>query len=81
LATLFATGERYVRLTPAGKVKPWLWVVRTLQGGQWYTEILPNEDRFHRLGALGTGDIERVVVNVVDRVGTVSLPTTLRVAR
>jgi uncharacterized lipoprotein YddW (UPF0748 family) len=76
-----ATGEPYVRLTPGGKKAPWLWVVRTLQGGQWKTEILPNEDRLHRLGALGTGEVERVVVNAVDRVGNLSAPTTLHLPR
>lgn len=76
-----ATGEPYVRLTPGGKEKPWLWVVRTLQGGQWYTEILPNEDRLHRLGAAGTGDIQAVVVNVVDRVGNLSPPVRVRMVR
>jgi hypothetical protein len=55
--------------------------VRTLQGGQWKTEILPNEDRLHRLGALGTGEVERVVVNAVDRVGNLSAPTTLHLPR
>ena len=74
LVTSAATGERYVRLAPGGKEKPWLWVVRTLQGGQWTTEILPNEVRSHRLGATGVGNIERVVVNAVDRVGNVSPP-------
>ena len=74
-ATLFsssATGEPYVRLTSAPGSKPWLWLVRTLQGGQWTTEVLPNEVRSHRLGVAGTGEIERVVVNVVDRVGVLS---------
>ena len=81
LVTLPATGERYVRLDPGGREKPWLWVVRTLQGGQWTTEILPNEVHLHRLGALGTGDVERVVVNAVDRVGNLSAPTTLKLRR
>ena len=79
-ATLFAssaTGERYVRLTPAAGEKPWLWLVRTLHGGQWTTEILPNEVRSHRLSA----EVERVVVNVVDRVGNLSLPVVARTGR
>jgi len=77
-ATLFAsaaTGERYVRLTPAKGEKPWLWLVRTLANGQWTTEILPNEVRSHRLVA---GDIERVVVNAVDRVGNLSAAAVAR---
>ena len=80
-ATLFAsaaTGERYVRLTPAPGEKPWLWLVRTFQGGQWTTEILPNEVRSHRLGAVGSGEIERVVVNAVDRVGNLSASAVAR---
>src|SRR5690348_7295155 len=79
LVTSAATGERYVRLAAGAGEKPWLWVVRTLQGGQWHTEILPNEVRLHRLGVLGTGDIERVVVNAVDRVGNLSAPVTVHV--
>jgi len=63
-----ATGERYVRMTPAAGDKAWLWLVRTLSGGQWTTTILPNEARSHRLSADG----ERVVVNLVDRVGNLS---------
>jgi hypothetical protein len=78
LVTNAATGERYVRLTPGAGEKPWLWVVRTLQGGQWHTEILPNEVRSHRLGAAGVGDIERVVVNAVDRVGKLSPSAIIR---
>jgi len=80
-ASLFAaaaTGERYVRLTPGQGEKPWLWVVRTLQAGQWTTEILPNEVRSHRLVA---GEIERVVVNAVDRVGNLSAPAVARTAK
>ena len=77
LMTSTATGERYVRLIPAQGEKPWLWLVRTLQGGQWTTEILPNEVRSHRLGA----DVERVVVNAVDRVGNLSAPATARTAK
>ena len=82
LATLVssgATGELYVRLTPAKGEPPWLWVVRTLQGGRWTTEILPNEVRSHRLA--GDGDFERVVVNAVDRVGNMSAPVIARPAR
>lgn len=81
LVTSAATGEPYLRLAPGGSEKPWLWVVRTFQGGQWTTEILPNEVRLHRLGAVGTGDVERVVVNAVDRVGNLSPPTTVRLRR
>jgi uncharacterized lipoprotein YddW (UPF0748 family) len=81
LVTSSATGEQYVRLAPGNAEKPWLWVVRTLQGGTWNTEILPNEDRLHRLGALGTGTVERVIVNAVDRVGNLSAPSTLRLQR
>jgi hypothetical protein len=83
-ATLFAstaTGERYVRLTPAPGSKPWLWLVRTLQGGQWMTEVLPNEVRSHRLGLAGSGEIEKVVVNAVDRVGSLSSPVVAKTGR
>jgi hypothetical protein len=52
-----------------------LWVVRTLANGQWTTEILPNEARSHRLVA---GDIERVIVNAVDRVGNLSAAAVAR---
>jgi uncharacterized lipoprotein YddW (UPF0748 family) len=76
-----ATGERYVRLTPAAGSKPWLWLVRTLQGGQWTMEILPNEVRLHRLGMSGSGEIEKVVVNVVDRIGNLSLVVVAREGR
>jgi hypothetical protein len=69
-----ATGELSVRLTPAKGEAPWLWLVRTLRGGQWTIEILPNATRSHRLP--GTGDVERVVVNAVDRVGNLSAATT-----
>ena len=84
MATLLAapaTGEPYVRLTPAKGELPWLWVVRTLQGGQWTTEILPNAVRSHRLGVPGAGEIERVVVNAVDRTGNLSAPAVARPAR
>jgi len=84
MATLLAapaTGEPYVRLTPAKGELPWLWVVRTLQGGQWTTEILPNAVRSHRLGLPGAGEIERVVVNAVDRTGNLSAPAVARPAR
>jgi hypothetical protein len=63
-----ATGEPYVRLTPGKGEAPWLWVIRSLRGGEWTTEILPNAVRSHRLA----GDAERVVVNAVDRVGNLS---------
>lgn len=72
-----ATGEPYVRLAPGSGERPWLWVVRTLQGGQWHTEILPDEVRLHRLGTFGAGDLERVVVNAVDRVGNLSAPVSV----
>jgi uncharacterized lipoprotein YddW (UPF0748 family) len=71
-----ATGEPYIRLTPGKGEAPWLWVVRTLRGGQWTTEILPNEVRSHRL--VGSGDIERIVANAVDRVGNLSAPAVVR---
>ena len=71
-----ATGESYVRLTPGKGEATWLWVVRTLRGGQWTTEILPNAIRSHRLP--GAGDIERVVVNAVDRVGNLSAAVAAR---
>jgi len=77
LVTSAATGERYVRLTPAQGEKPWLWLVRTLQGDQWTTEILPNEVRSHRL----VGEVDRVVVNAVDRVGNLSAPAIARTGR
>jgi uncharacterized lipoprotein YddW (UPF0748 family) len=63
-----ATGEPYVRLTPGKGEAPWLWVVRSLRGGVWTTEVLPNAVRSHRLAS----DAERVVVNAVDRVGNLS---------
>jgi uncharacterized lipoprotein YddW (UPF0748 family) len=72
IVTSAATGERSVRLAPGGKERPWLWVVRTLQDGQWTTVVLPNEVRSHRLGTTGGGPIERVIVNAVDRVGNLS---------
>jgi uncharacterized lipoprotein YddW (UPF0748 family) len=81
LVTSAATGEQSVRLTPGGREKPWLWVVRTLQGGRWTTEILPNEVRLHRLGAVGPGEIERVVVNAVDRTGNLSRSVAARPGR
>jgi hypothetical protein len=71
-----ATAEPYVRLTPGKGEAPWLWVVRTLRGGQWTTEILPNEVRSHRLP--GSGDIDRIVANAVDRVGNLSAPAVVR---
>src|SRR5690242_16252387 len=71
-----ATGEAYVRLTPGKGEAPWLWVVRTLRGDQWTTEILPNEVRSHRLP--GSGDVDRVVANAVDRVGNLSAPAVVR---
>jgi hypothetical protein len=80
MATLFtsaATGERYLRLTPGAGEKPWLWLVRTLSGGQWTTAILPNEVRSHHL----SGEVERVVVNMIDRVGNLSLPVVARSGR
>jgi hypothetical protein len=66
-----------VRLTPAKGEAPWLWVVRTLRGGQWTTEILPNEIRAHRLAG-APGEVERVVVNAVDRVGNLSAAAVAR---
>lgn len=77
LVTSGATGEPYVRLTPGKGEAPWLWVVRTLRGGQWTTEILPNEIRSHRLDG-SAGAVERVVVNAVDRVGNLSAPAVAR---
>ena len=74
-----ATGEPYVRLVPGKGEAPWLWVVRTLQGGRWSTEILPNAVRSHRLGVAGGGEIERVVVNAVDRTGNLSAAAVARV--
>jgi hypothetical protein len=71
------TGEQYVRLTPGKGEAPWLWVVRTLRAGQWSTEILPNEIRSHRL----EGDVDRVMVNAVDRVGNLSPPAVARGTR
>jgi uncharacterized lipoprotein YddW (UPF0748 family) len=71
-----ATGEQYLRLTAAKGEAPWLWLVRTLRGGVWSTEVLPNEVRSHRLGA--PGEVERVVVNAVDRVGNLSSGAELR---
>jgi hypothetical protein len=79
VATLIAsatTGEAYVRLTPGKGEAPWLWVVRTLRGAQWTTEILPNEIRSHRLP--GSGDVDRVVANAVDRVGNLSASAVAR---
>jgi hypothetical protein len=79
LVALPATGEQYVRITPAKGELAWLWVVRTSRSGQWTTEILPNAVHLHRLA--GTGPIDRVVVNAVDRVGNMSASAVARAAR
>ena len=57
-----ATGEPYVRLTPARGEKTWLWVVRTRRGGVWTTEILPGSERTHRLAPPPAADSTSAVL-------------------
>jgi uncharacterized lipoprotein YddW (UPF0748 family) len=76
-----ATGEQYLRVAPGKGEAPWLWLVRTRRGGQWTTEVLPNAIRSHRLDATGSGEVERIVVNAVDRVGNLSASAVVQPAR
>jgi hypothetical protein len=66
-----ATGEPYVRLTPARGEKTWLWVVRVQRGEGWTTAVLPGWVRTHRIS---DGERGRVRVTAVDRTGNESLP-------
>ncbi len=68
-----ATGEPYVRMTPAGDTKPWLWVVQTRADSGWVTEVLPGYERLHRLAQ--SGDVS---LSAVNRTGIVSAAATIR---
>jgi uncharacterized lipoprotein YddW (UPF0748 family) len=71
-----ATGEAYVTLTAAEGRKPWLWVVQTRGDSGWTTEVLPGDERSHRLVA--SGDPQAVYVSAVDRTGNESAPAVAR---
>jgi hypothetical protein len=56
----------------------WLWVVQTLRGGQWNTEILPSATSSLALSASpGRPPVSVVAVTAVDRCGNASPPAVL----
>ena len=67
-----ATGEAYLTLRPAKGRRAWLWVVRTRSDSGWSTEVLPGNQRVHRLAAGADPDL--VYVSAVDRTGNESRP-------
>ncbi|MDQ8187732.1 family 10 glycosylhydrolase [Pelagicoccus sp. SDUM812002] len=58
-----------------GDEEAWLWVVQTLERGEWKTSILPRGETSFRF----VSTIEGVAVTSVDRSGNTSLPAVLEV--
>lgn len=62
-----APGGMTLRIEPAGRAEPRLWVVRARYGDRWHVELLPGGLRDAPLS--GDGPLTTVVVSAVDRYG------------
>ena len=68
-----SSGEVRAEWKQTGKEKPWLWVLQTKVGSQWYTEIIPGARSSYTLKS-GSSGPETVAVSAVDRCGNQSEP-------
>jgi uncharacterized lipoprotein YddW (UPF0748 family) len=71
-------GAVTVMLSPGGKERPRLWVVRARLAGAWTTAILSGEARTHDVVYAGGDAPEVIGVMSVDRLGNVSAPAVVR---
>jgi uncharacterized lipoprotein YddW (UPF0748 family) len=68
-----SAGEVRAEWKQTGREKPWLWVLQTKVGSQWYTEIIPGARSSYILKS-GSSGPETVAVSAVDRLGNQSEP-------
>jgi uncharacterized lipoprotein YddW (UPF0748 family) len=71
------SGGRSVTLAPGGESPRW-WLVRYRAGGAWTTRRIFGDQRTVTLATSGSGAVDWIVVNAVDRAGNTSPDATWR---
>ena len=67
-------------LRPGGEESNWLYVLRGRYGARWSTDVIPGYYAFRTLPRRRDGaELDRVVVQAVDRVGNLGAPTAVAV--
>jgi uncharacterized lipoprotein YddW (UPF0748 family) len=66
-----------IELAPVEGGAAWLWVVQSLHGDEWRTQLVPGHVRAHRLEAAGATPLARVRVTAVNRIGVEGEPIEL----
>ncbi len=76
-----ATGELLVRRTDTDRGVFGWWTVRTHSADGWHAWVVPNAQRAVLVRRTGEGDVDRVVVSAVDRLGMESVALSVAIPR